>query len=105
MVYRRIEPGQSFAEHVDQQLAAFVTTMTDKGYTPDQVSMNINVTLRSDDEVEVARERAIASGIGQVIMVDDRQPPRIGTVPSSSLDPLHSSVAAEARASRILGER
>jgi hypothetical protein len=65
----------------------------------------MNVTVRSDAEVELARERAIAAGIGEVVMVDDHQPPRPGTVPGSSLDPVGSSVAAEARTARILGEQ
>ena len=105
MGYRRFEPSQSFSDHVDQQLGDFVAAIKAKGYTPDQVSMNLNLTLRSNAEVELARERAIAAGIGQVIIVDDSLPPRPGTVHSSTLDPMQSSVAAEARASRILGER
>jgi hypothetical protein len=47
--------------------------------------VNMNVTMRSDDEVELARQRATAAGLTGVVLVDDQQPPPPGTVASASL--------------------
>jgi hypothetical protein len=67
--------------------------------------VNMNVTARSDDEVELARQRATAAGLTGVVLVDDHQPPPPGTVTSASLGPLQNATMAEARAARILGSR
>ena len=105
MGYQRIAPGQSVADHAETLLARIAGELTDKGHRLADTEVHMNVTTRADDEVALIQERAAQIGFGALVFVDDHQPSRPGTVPSSTLSPLASSVAAEARAARILGDR
>lgn len=47
----------------------------------------VNVTDLTDEQIAVARDQTAAPGIDQIILIDDRQPARPGTVPRSLLNP------------------
>jgi hypothetical protein len=105
MGYQRGEPGLPFAESVDKALAEMAAEMTAKGHRLAEVEFDMIVTGRDDHEVDIIRACAARIGFEAVVFVDDRIPPRPGTVPSSGLDPIASSATAEAHAARILGDK
>lgn len=99
-----VDPAKSFVEHVDANIAVLLAKAAAGSIDPGKIELTANVTMRSDEEVELVRERAIAAGLGMAILVDDHVPARPGTVPSSSLTPIQAATMAEARAARILAE-
>ncbi|WP_194838492.1 hypothetical protein [Nocardia sp. XZ_19_369] len=105
MGYQNFAPGQSFADATDAVLAQTASDLLQKGHSLADARVHMTVTGRNDDEVEIVRERAALMGFGSIILVDDRQPARPGTVSSATLDPLAASGAAEARAARLPGNK
>ncbi|MEU3625651.1 hypothetical protein [Amycolatopsis coloradensis] len=102
--HQPFDPKQSFAEQVDATLSSALAAVRAQGYGPEDVFAPIDVSGRTDEEVEIVRERVAAAGLVHAALVDERQPPRPGTVTRASLDPESNSVLTDARAARILGD-
>ena len=105
MGYQPYRPDVSFAESVDAVFQRVLADCASAGHSPDQIQANLDVSGRTDQEVQVVRQRAAAVGLTAVLLVDDHVPARPGTVPRSTLGPLEASSMAEARAARILGDQ
>lgn len=95
-------PGQDMREHVESTFAALVASLVAEGHDPVTAELVVAVTDSPDAEVEIIRAVAKEKGLGCCVFVDDQQPPRPGTVPSSALDSDAAAGMAEARAQRIL---
>lgn len=94
--------GQSFTDYLDAVLDHLLAGLRERGHDPQRVALTINVTGRTDDEIDLMRRRAAERGLSHLQLVDDRAPARPGTAPSSMLGPAaHASMRA-ARAARIL---
>jgi transcriptional regulator with XRE-family HTH domain len=63
----------------------------------------VNVTDLTDEQIAAVRDQTTTPGIDQIILVDDRQPARPGTVPRVLFNPQQQAVLAEA-APRTLNE-
>lgn len=100
---QHIEPG--FAEQVDAAFATVVARLAADRIDVAEAEVNMAVTGRTDAEVALIQRRAAEFGFGAMRFVDDAPVPRPGTIASATLTPLHSSLAAEARAQRLLNDR
>lgn len=102
--FRRREPGQSFEGYLDAMLGNLIAGVRERGYTPAQAQVQVDVTERTTDEIALVSQRAAELGLIRIQLVDKRVPARPGTIPSSLLRPTEAATMAEARAARILGE-
>lgn len=57
----------------------------------------VNVSDLTDEQVAVVRDQTTASDNDQIILLDDRQPARPGTVPPAVLNPQQQAGLADIR--------
>lgn len=60
----------------------------------------MRVTDLTDGQVEIVRQRAGAQGFAGLVLVDEREPPRPGTVSSAGLEPYAVAVLDQATQAR-----
>lgn len=83
-----LEPGQSEDAFIRAALDGVLARVREHGHEPGTVNLTIDVTLLSDEQVELARTTADAHGLAKLALVDDREPRRPNTVSRSQLSPL-----------------
>jgi hypothetical protein len=89
---------------VDETIKALLQDVRDKGIEPSAIRFTSNVTALPDDHVAIVVERMAAAGF-TTDLVDDRIPPRPGTIRSGNLPAHEVAVMDQASAARAELER
>ncbi|WP_457181087.1 hypothetical protein [Mycobacteroides abscessus] len=97
-------PGQDVRKHFEETFDAAIASLVGGGHHPGDAEFLLTVTERPDSEVEIIKSVAKEKGLLSAVFVDDHEPPRPGTVRSSTLEPEVLSYMVEARAQRILNQ-
>jgi hypothetical protein len=95
--------GQSFASHVDETVSALLQQVTDQGMDASAIRLIPTSRTCRTTTFAIVVERMAAAGF-TTNLIDDRIPPRPGTVRSGSLAAHELAVMDQASAARAEAE-